>query len=153
MSRHAGPDLESLRPVLLAAHPREFPTPEHHSWFYVLQGELMEERGQIAEACRSYEIALEMYPGWKTAVRLARARFAERRWHNVVEAHHRAMAFRGHPHLLDDEALSLDGSLTLTAAALHELGHANPARNAARYLRKLHPTAPAVAKLCENLRC
>jgi hypothetical protein len=86
-------------------------------------------------------------------VRLARARFAERRWHDVVEAHHRAMAFRGHPHLLDDEALSLDGSLTLTAAALHELGHAIPARNAARCLKKLHPTAPAVAKLCENLRC
>ena len=153
MSRHAGPDLQSLRPVLLAAHPRKFSTPEHHSFFYVVQGELMEERGQVAGACRSYELALEIYPGWKTAIRLARARFTEQRWHDVVEAHHRAMAFRGHPHLLDDAPLSLDGSLTLTAAALHALGHSTPARNAARYLRNHHPTAPTVAKLCEMLRC
>ncbi len=96
--------------------------PEERAWACAISGEIFEGRKDLSSASAWYERSLSEYPGAKSAFRLCRTRFGEKKWREVVDAYEIGMANQPVLQLLDGGASYADKSKILVAAAWDKLG-------------------------------
>lgn len=151
MARTAGAaGMPDFAPQAIDAHLESSLYPEERAWACALRGEIL-ETSDAPEASRWYERSLDEHPGWKSALRLCRSRFAERKWRECVEAYRRATELQDRIPLVDDGRESFASSLVHAAASLHELGHRSEASAACRTLRETFPASKAIATMCSTI--
>jgi hypothetical protein len=121
---------------------------EERAWACAVRGEVHESRGEFAEASRWHERSLAEHDGWKSAHRLCRSRFHERKWQECIDARELAIYRGGFAHLVDDGQLSDVASLILVVAALHQLGKDDLASLHLPTLQGHFPQSEKVAELC-----
>jgi hypothetical protein len=142
--------MPDFAPLAIDAHLENSLYPEERAWACALRGELL-ETDDASEASRWYERSLDEHPGWKSALRLCRSRFAERKWRECVEAYRRATELQDRIPLVDDGCESFEASLVHAAASLHELGLRGEASAACQTLREIFPTSKAIATMCSTI--
>lgn len=96
--------------------------PEERAWACAVAGEIAEARKDYAGASSWYERSLAEYPGSKSAFRLCRSRFWERKWRDVVDAYEVGLANQPVLQLLDGGPAYGDMSKILVASAWEKLG-------------------------------
>jgi len=142
--------LPDFAPLAIDAHLQVSLYPEERAWACALMGEHLEP-GDASSASRWYERSLEENPGWKSALRLCRSRFLEKKWDSCVKAYERAVELQEVLPLVDDGLENFPSSLVHVAAALHELGHLAEARLTCQILRSTYPDSKGIQALCSKI--
>jgi hypothetical protein len=124
---------------------------EERAWACAVRGEIHETRRQFAEASRWYERSMAEHSGWKSALRLCRSRFHERRWQDCINAYELAIDRSSFIHIVDDGETSDPASLILVVAALHMLGRDDKARMHLTTLQNIFPKSEKVTELCNAI--
>ena len=86
-----------------------------------------EARELNEEASSRYLSSLSLRPSWKTACRLARTRFREKKWQGCLSAYQDAVKYQWDPET-DPGDESADRTLILAAESLKQLGRLVEAR-------------------------
>ena len=113
--------------------------PEERAWACAMAGEVHEERKDYARASGWYERSLAEYPGSKSAYRLCRTRFLEKKWRECLYAYEVGEANRSVMHLLDDGPAYSDRSKIFVASAWEKLGEYRRSLAACEEVLRLFP--------------
>jgi glycosyltransferase involved in cell wall biosynthesis len=126
--------------------------PEERAWACAVAGEILEERRDFAGASAWYERSLSEYPGSKSAYRLCRTRFRERKWRDAVDAYEVGVASQPVLQLLDGGPAYGDMSKILVASAWEKLGETRKALVACEEALAAFPGNTNVVLLRDQLR-
>jgi glycosyltransferase involved in cell wall biosynthesis len=126
--------------------------PEERAWACAVAGEIVEARRDFAGASAWYERSLSEYPGSKSAYRLCRTRFRERKWREVVDAYEVGVASQPVLQLLDGGPAYGDMSKILVAAAWDKLGDPRKALAACEEALAAFPGESNLVLLRDQLR-
>lgn len=96
--------------------------PEEISWAIAMIAELEEGFQNFEKASAMYAEALRLHAGSKTAFRLCRSKFYEKKWGECVDAYELGLKNKQTHQTLDDGPLFEDMSKILVCSALWELG-------------------------------
>ena len=124
---------------------------EEKAWACCIRGELYEYEEDFVHASEWYEAAVICHPGVMSAFRLARSRFHERCWREVVEAYEMGIKNKAIPQLLDGGDVYEDATKIFVAVALGNLGRYEEAAAMLREARKKFPGSMALDTLAEKL--
>lgn len=124
---------------------------EERAWACALQGELHETTGNFELASSWYERSLAEHPGYKSAYRLCRSRFMERKWQACLDAFAVGLENDGFVHMVDDGDADKNKVFILVAAALLQLGRVEDAKTCRHTLLQLFPGNAHIIKMCEAL--
>ena len=124
---------------------------EERAWACALQGEIHESAGRYELASTWYERSLAEHPGYKSAYRLCRSRFMEKKWQACLDAFAIGLENDGFIHMVDDGDADKGRVFILVTAALLQLGRVEDAKTCKPTLLQLFPENSHVLKLCEAL--
>jgi len=166
-ARRRGFDLTSREMVYLAAEARaSMPTlaarlcemcvetstwPEEKAWACCVRGELCESLKDFAHSSEWYEAALIYHPGVLSAFRLARSRFHEGYWQEVVEAYETGVKNKAHPQLLDGGEVYEDATKIFVAVALDNLGRHEEAKSLVKTSQETFTKSAALRELSDRI--
>ena len=148
-ARHAG--LPDFAETAISAYLECSFYPEERAWACAIQGQLLEDRGDLEGACGWYDRSLAEQPGPKSFYKLSRCRHRQSRWQDCLNAYEAGLAIQNVAQLVDDGPETAVATLLCVASALQQLGHLAEARQAALLLRQLFPSKKSVITLCESL--
>ena len=125
--------------------------PEEQAWACNIRGELCEAKDDFVHASEWYEASLIAHPGVMSAFRLARSRFREEAWQQVVEAYEMGVKNKEHPQLLDGGYVYEGATQIFVAASLCSLGRREEAKEMIAKAREKFPESAPLQQLVEKL--
>lgn len=143
--------MEDFSQVAITTHLETSLYTEERAWACALRGEGFESQGDYENASKWYERSLAEHPSFKSAYRLCRSRFMEKKWQGCLDAFQIGVENDNFIHMVDDGAEDKSRAFILVAAALAQLGRIEEARTCGQTLRQLFPSKESVIKMCEVL--
>ena len=92
------------------------------------------------------------HPGVLSAFRLARSRFHQECWPEVIEAYELGVKNKVHPQLLDSGEIYEDATRIFVAVALRKLGRYAEAAELSKEIHEKFPRSAALAELDAKLQ-